>query len=198
MPFPFSDPVASIFFWVSCGAWSLLEWGLILRDWRAGVKASTPADRGSLRLTVTTVCVGAFLAFGAALWLPALRITASGWALLVIGLTLVWLGMGLRLWAVLTLGRSFTRVVMVQSGQQVVSSGPYRAVRHPAYTGILTTMLGIGLALNNRASVVALVLIPLMGFAWRIHVEENALVQNLGEDYTAYAQRTRRLIPGLW
>ncbi len=61
------------------------------------------------------------------------------------------------------------------------------------------TMLGIGIALNSWTSLTVLMLLPIAGYIRRIHVEETALAQNLGKDYTAYAQRTtRRLVPGVW
>jgi len=130
MPLFFSDPVAATLFWISCGAWVVLELGLILRDRRAEVTRTT-ADRGSLRLLTSAICVALLVAFVAAFWLTNLRITTSGWAPLVIGLMLIWVGIGLRLWAVRTLGHYFTRVVMVKAGQRVVSGGPYRVIRHP-------------------------------------------------------------------
>lgn len=118
---------------------------------------------------------------------------------MVIGITLIWMGIGLRLWAVRTLGRFFTYAVMVVAGQRIVSSGPYRVIRHPSYSAVLMTLLGTGLALGNWASVAALVLLPLAAYLWRIQVEEAALMQSLSEDYTAFMHRTpRRLIPGIW
>ena len=71
----------------------------------------------------------------------------------VTGTVLVAGGLALRLWAIRTLGRWFTSTVMVQDGQTVVESGPYRVLRHPSYTGALLTALGVTIALASvRAS----------------------------------------------
>jgi protein-S-isoprenylcysteine O-methyltransferase Ste14 len=58
-------------------------------------------------------------------------------------------GIAIRQWAVMVLGRYFTTNVRVHPGQTVVEEGPYRWVRHPSYTGMLITFVGIGLALWN-------------------------------------------------
>ncbi|WP_238384870.1 methyltransferase family protein [Segeticoccus rhizosphaerae] len=60
-----------------------------------------------------------------------------------------WLGLLLRWWSFATLGRYFTTVVKTSADQVVVSRGPYRALRHPSYTGLLAAFLGCGLMLGN-------------------------------------------------
>ena len=59
-------------------------------------------------------------------------------------------------------------------------------------------MLGIGLALANWISLIALGLVPLGIYAYRIRVEEQALVETLGQPYRDYMTRTKRLIPFLF
>lgn len=106
--------------------------------------------------------------------------------------------MALRVWAIVTLGRLFKFVVVIQDGHRVVTSGPYRLLRHPSYTGALAGFLGTGIALDSWLSMLALVLIPLLAIGVRIHVEEAELARALGQEYRAHAGRTRRLVPGLW
>ena len=125
-------------------------------------------------------------------------VLGGGWAPVAVGLALLAAGVALRTWAILTLGRLFKFVVVIQEGHRVVTSGPYRLLRHPSYSGALVAFLGIGIALDNWLSAVALVLIPLLTILVRIQVEEAALSNALGQEYTTYASRTRRLVPGLW
>jgi protein-S-isoprenylcysteine O-methyltransferase Ste14 len=61
------------------------------------------------------------------------------------GLVLMWAGIALRQWAVTVLGRFFTVDVRVQPDQTVVEAGPYRYVRHPSYSGMIITFLGLAL-----------------------------------------------------
>jgi protein-S-isoprenylcysteine O-methyltransferase Ste14 len=125
-------------------------------------------------------------------------VLGGGWLPVAAGACVLAVGVALRTWAILTLGRLFKFVVVIQAGHQVVASGPYRVLRHPSYAGGLVAFLGVGIALDSWLSVVALVLIPLLAIGVRIRVEEAALARALGPDYTSYASRTRRLVPGIW
>jgi protein-S-isoprenylcysteine O-methyltransferase Ste14 len=72
------------------------------------------------------------------------------------------------------------------------------AVRHPSYTGVLITLVGLGLALGNWAGLLALLACMAAAYTYRISVEEAALVAALGEPYKEYMRRTRRLVPFLF
>jgi protein-S-isoprenylcysteine O-methyltransferase Ste14 len=87
---------------------------------------------------------------------------------------------------------------MTSADQSVITSGPYRALRHPSYAGILLLLTGVGIMLGNWLSLAALILLPLIGFMNRIRVEEAALSGTLGEAYTSYARGRKRMIPFLW
>ena len=86
----------------------------------------------------------------------------------------------------------------MQQGHRVVDTGPYRVLRHPSYTGILVTLLGMGIALDSWASVAVAFLLPLAGILRRIGEEEQVLRRELGEPYRDYSRRTSRLVPGIW
>ncbi|MFL6122478.1 methyltransferase family protein, partial [Actinophytocola sp.] len=117
---------------------------------------------------------------------------------LIAGVVTMWLGLLLRLWAILVLGRAFRTTVEVDAGQQVTRHGPYRWVRHPSYTGLLLLAVGSGLAWDNWISLVLTLVLPVLALAWRISVEERVLVEVLGPPYESYRARTKRLLPGLW
>ncbi len=90
-----------------------------------------------------------------------------------------------------------SRIIEVQAGQKVISSGPYAIIRHPMYLGTMLFYMFSPLALGSWLSMLlALPLIPILVF--RIRDEEKTLEQGL-EGYKAYMQKTRyRLIPGIW
>jgi protein-S-isoprenylcysteine O-methyltransferase Ste14 len=113
------------------------------------------------------------------------------------GLGITALGIGLRDWAVMTLGRFFTMTVMVATNQTVVKSGPYRRLRHPAYTGSILTLVGFPLALGTWVGALFVFLLTVGGFLYRVRVEEKALLETLGADYCDYMQHTWRFFPGL-
>lgn len=160
-------------------------------------RGGSRADRGSLFAVLAGLGGGAGVAVVCAADVSGATI-GGGWAPFVCGLVLMWLGIALRQWAVWTLGRFFTVVVRVTDDQTVVDRGPYRWVRHPSYTGLLLTLVGLGVALGSWLSVLALLVLPMLGLVVRIRVEERALLSALGEPYRAYAEHRRRLVPGVW
>jgi protein-S-isoprenylcysteine O-methyltransferase len=113
----------------------------------------------------------------------------------VIGLSLFLLGLFIRWIAIIHLGRFFTVNVAIADDHQLITTGPYRYVRHPSYTGTLLIFLGFGLCTLNIFSLAGIFLPISAAFLWRMHVEEAALKQAFGDRYQTYAATTPRLIP---
>ena len=106
--------------------------------------------------------------------------------------------MGLTTWAMLV-NRFFSRAVRLQPdrGQQVVTSGPYRLVRHPGYSGGLLLLLSAGFALGSWIAMAPILLmLPLMV---RRTLIEKSMLANALPGYADYMQRVRsRIVPGIW
>ena len=116
----------------------------------------------------------------------------------IAGLTLLLLGLVIRWTAINTLGKYFTGKVLIKADHQLVRDGLYKHLRHPSYTGALIAHLGLGLAFSNWFSL-ALSTLPFLAAAiYRMHVEEQALIEAFGEEYTVYSKDTKRLIPKLY
>ena len=113
----------------------------------------------------------------------------------VVGLILFVLGLIVRWVAIIHLGRFFTVNVAIADDHQLITTGPYRYVRHPSYTGTLLIFLGFGLCMLNIFSLAAVFLPIAAAFLWRMHVEEEALKDAFGEQYRSYVASTQRLIP---
>ena len=104
-------------------------------------------------------------------------------------------GVTLRLIAIRTLGRFYSHHVIRHDEHAIVSTGPYRLIRHPAYAGMLLGHVGLVLFFFNVWSV--LLLVALAGaLSWRIRVEERTLL--VLPAYRTYADQHSRLVPGLW
>lgn len=161
-------------------------------------RGHSPADRGTKQVLILAMVAGVFAAALIAKSSPGLRAGANTWWTLAIGVGIVWAGIALRVLAVLALGRLFRREVTIEVGHTVVESGPYRWVRHPAYTGDLLIAFGFGLAWGSWVGAAVALVVALAGHVPRIRVEEAALRQALGESYERYASHRARLVPGVW
>lgn len=116
---------------------------------------------------------------------------ATAWAATAVGLA----GLGLRLWAVLTLRERYTRTLLTHGEHEIERGGPYRWVRHPGYLGSLLCLNGVALTSGSAPVLAASLLATLSGYAYRIRVEDRMLVEALGEPYAQYRREVRALIP---
>jgi protein-S-isoprenylcysteine O-methyltransferase Ste14 len=115
---------------------------------------------------------------------------------MVIPILLFLVGITIRQAAIHTLGRFYSRCVRVLEDHEIVTSGPYRFVRHPAYLGAITIHLGLTLFHLNVFSVLTLLLMVVPAFVWRIVTEERLLMQVPG--YSDFTRSRRKLIPLVW
>lgn len=108
------------------------------------------------------------------------------------------LGYVLGTWALME-NRFFSGVVRIQTdrGHQVVTTGPYRFIRHPGYVGVLWTYLALPFFLDSLWALIPAVL-TLAASILRTALEDNTLQAEL-PGYKEYAQKTKyRLFPGIW
>lgn len=115
-----------------------------------------------------------------------------------IGLALMLGGRVLRLWAQRQMGRLFVGELAVQKGHRVVQTGPYRWIRHPAYTGGTLSAIGIGLALSTWLGALVAGGVLIGSYITRIPREESLLLQEMGDDYRNYMAQTKRFVPYLF
>ena len=87
---------------------------------------------------------------------------------------------------------------MIQKGHRVVKNGPYRYIRHPSYTGLLLTTIGVAIGMENWIGLILMVLIVFLSLKKRINLEEQVLQKSLSEEYTSYIKSTKRLIPFIY
>ena len=105
-------------------------------------------------------------------------------------------GVALRLWAIRTLGRHYSHAVRTQADHQVVTNGPYRLLRHPAYAGMLLAHLGVLALYANPWTCLAFLAGLVPAVAYRIRVEERVLRGLPG--YPEFAASRARVVPFLW
>jgi protein-S-isoprenylcysteine O-methyltransferase Ste14 len=114
-------------------------------------------------------------------------------ALRVVGVILVVAGLGLAVWARVFIGGNWGMPMTQKKAPELVTSGPYRFVRHPIYSGLLLAGLGTALA-NNLYWLIAWGALALY-FLYAARSEERFLVASFPARYPAYRARTKMLIP---
>lgn len=120
-------------------------------------------------------------------------LAVHSWILAGIGAALVAAGLGLAIWARIHLGRNWGMPMTQRVEPELVTSGPYRLVRHPIYSGLLLAVLGTALTRN----LFGLLLVLAVGafFIYSASVEERNLAATFPSTYPAYKSATKMLIP---
>lgn len=161
--------------------------------WLASASSSKVSVRSGWRPRLAGVStVGVFLIAGV---LRGGSLAVRSWILAAIGAVLFACGIALAVWARLHLGRNWGMPMTQRAEPELVTSGPYRFVRHPIYTGLLTAMLGTALVNNLLGLIVVAVLVGY--FYYCGIVEERNLAATFPTAYPDYKSRTKMLIPFL-
>ena len=180
--------------WMLLIAWLVIDLLWVFTRRTQGAKTS---DRGSLFVIMLVFWGAIFLAvtlayghvgeFGGA----TVAVQLAGFAVMICGIAV-------RSLAIYQLGRLHMPVVAIQADHPLMDKGLYGVVRHPSYLGATLGFLGFGLALGSWPAALLTLAGALVGYGYRIRVEERALVQGLGERYVQYMQRTKRFIPWIY
>jgi len=104
-------------------------------------------------------------------------------------------GIWLSLTAVRTLGREWSYEARLVEGHRLVTTGPYRWVRHPIYTAMIAKLIAIGIVLSHWIGLLAGVVLITIGTLIRTRSEEKLLREQFGAEYDAYARRVPGLVP---
>jgi protein-S-isoprenylcysteine O-methyltransferase Ste14 len=110
-----------------------------------------------------------------------------------IGLVFFAVGLGFAVWARMHIGRNWGGPMTQKDDPDLVTSGPYRLVRHPIYSGILVAGLGTALALSWWW----LIAVALAGlyFLYSARIEESFMTDRFPDDYPGYRSSTKMLLP---
>jgi protein-S-isoprenylcysteine O-methyltransferase Ste14 len=153
-----------------------------------GAKASRPGRRwtpiGGVSALAVILVVRVFRTGSLAVHSPVLG---------AIGAVLFVSGLALAIWARVHLGRNWGMPMTERVEPELITSGPYRYVRHPIYTGLLLAVLGTALVTNLIGLVIAAVLTGV--FYYSASVEERNLTAVFPTAYPAYRDSTKMLIP---
>ena len=192
-PHWFPSPIFGWILTLCFFGWAFIELiNHLIGKWGRLGEIRQASDRGSYWLLIVTVYACFVLAYAGRL---------LNWGVVVggmqyLGLALMVAGIALREWAVVVLGRHYSVVVAIEINHSLVTRGPYRWLRHPAYTGGLLAVIGFAVALGSWLSIIPIVVGLLLAFSYRMRLEEQLLLAVFGDVYQDYISRTWRLFPG--
>ena len=180
-------------------SFALVGWSVLFLVWFIGFfgnKRTVKIEHWVEQSVVSGLfLVGFFLlgfpnAFG---WLGLVIVPAG--ALNWIGALLVFGSVGFAIWARMTLGKNWSgAVITLKEDHELVTDGPYALVRHPIYTGFLGAAIGTAFSVGTVSGFLGTAAI-LAGFLIRIRREEELMTAQFPNEYPAYKQRTKALVP---
>lgn len=172
------------------GVWLVMWFGM-----KRAKKLESPWEMAQHAVPVT---LGFWLLFES-VWRPhwtTLELMPAVPAVLWAGVLLTVLGVGISIWARLTLGANWSSVVTLKKGHELIRKGLYRWIRHPIYTGILTAFLGTAMIKGHLRGWVGFVIVCLT-FYFKARREEKFLRQEFGEGFDEHTRNTGMFLPRL-
>jgi|SRR5579859_2768730 len=113
-----------------------------------------------------------------------------------LGVALTAAGVAIAIWARWHLGTNWSGVVTLKEGHELIRTGPYRAIRHPIYTGILLALLGTAVTIGEVRGLIA-VAVAFSSFYIKAHREESFLTEEFGPAFAEHRRHTGMFLPHL-
>lgn len=114
----------------------------------------------------------------------------------IIGSLITILGLTICIWARTTIGRNWSGSIVLKKNHELVTNGPYKFIRHPIYTGMITMMIGTSIYYGYTSIFLATIL-AFVGFVLKSRQEEKLMIKHFGKRYINYKKRTKAIIPFL-
>ncbi len=115
-----------------------------------------------------------------------------------LGFIIACIGIVIRGISIHTLQDAFNIYVAVPQNKKIIRNGIYKNIRHPSYLGLLLSYLGLGIILSNWISLLFIFLPIFVAILHRIKIEEQVLIDALGEEYLDYCKSSYRLVRGIY
>jgi protein-S-isoprenylcysteine O-methyltransferase Ste14 len=181
-----------------CG-WLWIAFAVAWTVWAIRTKPTQVREGISSRLSYMVLTIAAFYTMWGRdanrEWLRLVLFPANPW-ITALGVALTAVGLGFAAWARAYIGTNWSGAVTVKVGHQLITTGPYRWVRHPIYSGMILAMLGTALERQQVRGIVAVVLLY-AGFKIKSKIEEHAMTNTFGAEYDDYSRTTGAIVPKL-
>lgn len=106
----------------------------------------------------------------------------------------VWLGLS----AVKTLGKQWNIKAQIIEGHELITTGPYKIVRHPIYSALFGLLIVTGYSITQLWAFIIAIVLYFIGTIFRTRVEEQLLIQHFGDQYEKYKKKVPAIIPYIY
>jgi protein-S-isoprenylcysteine O-methyltransferase Ste14 len=177
---------------LGCWVVFMIYWEIAAKNAAPAKSSESPTSRGvHVFLTNVALLLIAMPIHGLGRFLPADSLVMAA------GLVIEVVGLSLAIWARRHLGRNWSGEITIKQGHELVRTGPYRHLRHPIYTGLLTMYLGFTVATGEWLGVVGLA-IGLLAYWRKTRMEEATLRTAFGSEYDSYRADSWAIVPGIF
>ena len=112
----------------------------------------------------------------------------------IVGSILIWMGIGLAIWARYHLAEYWSARITIKEDHQLIRTGPYARLRHPIYSGIVLAAIGSAVVIDQWRCVLGVCLV-LIGYCIKARKEETMLTQQFGDAFREHQKHAGFLIP---
>ena len=184
--------------------WIYISWIVFFLCWWAwGLTAKRAKRRQSINSYVSQ-SVLLIPGFWLLLWrvspveFPGWRILPASVATPYIAMAFTLAGFSLAIWARRHLGGNWSATVTVKRDHELVRSGPYAVVRHPIYSGLSLSALGLALLNNGDVRSIVAICLVLLGWRRKFQLEEKFMQEEFGDEYLEYKRDIKAVVPFVW
>lgn len=112
----------------------------------------------------------------------------------ILAIASVWLGLS----AVKTLGKQWNIKAQIIEGHELITTGPYKIVRHPIYSALFGLLIVTGYSITQLWAFIIAIVLYFIGTIFRTRVEEQLLIQHFGDQYEKYKKKVPAIIPYIY
>lgn len=112
----------------------------------------------------------------------------------ILAIASVWLGLS----AVKTLGKQWNIKAQIIEGHELITTGPYKIVRHPIYSALFGLLIVTGYSITQLWAFIIAIVFYFIGTIFRTRVEEQLLIQHFGDQYEKYKKKVPAIIPYIY
>lgn len=192
---PYFDFLVIMAFFAVFFTWSVIETALYKDPESPAIEDDDRKSYTYLQLSSLLVLFYSLFDFTTYYWS---RLTEAEPIIIYVGFSVFILNCLVRYAALKKLGSMFNPRVALYQEHRLVDTGIYQYIRHPMYLSAILNTIAISLIFSSWGSLAIILVGVLPSVRYRIILEEEFMLRHFPEQYGAYIQRTKRLIPGIW